>query len=108
MPSRCIFFFSALRAWSTLLSRTRTCTRAPFAVGSLGLLNGVGRCARTALARRVAEEGQKVHKGAQQAASAGKGPSKDPGDVTHFAPRPNRGLAVEMHGGARHRQPFLI
>src|SRR5262245_12115822 len=27
MPSRCIFFFSALRAWSTLLSRTRTCTR---------------------------------------------------------------------------------
>ena len=26
-PSRCIFFFSALRAWSTLLSRTRTCTR---------------------------------------------------------------------------------
>src|SRR5215472_4861217 len=25
-PSRCIFFFSALRAWSTLLSRTRTCT----------------------------------------------------------------------------------
>src|SRR5262249_20963246 len=27
MPSRCIFFLSALRAWSTLLSRTRTCTR---------------------------------------------------------------------------------
>src|SRR5271165_7069985 len=27
MPSRCIFFFSTLRAWSTLLSRTRTCTR---------------------------------------------------------------------------------
>src|SRR5882762_2230081 len=26
MPSRCIFFLSALRAWSTLLSRTRTCT----------------------------------------------------------------------------------
>jgi len=23
MPSRCIFFFSALRAWSTLLSRTK-------------------------------------------------------------------------------------
>src|SRR6478752_5291440 len=29
MPSRCIFFFSALRAWSTLLSRTSTCTLAP-------------------------------------------------------------------------------
>src|SRR6185312_12872456 len=29
MPSRCIFFLSALRAWSTLLSRTRTCTFAP-------------------------------------------------------------------------------
>src|ERR1700704_6118963 len=29
MPSRCIFFFSTLRAWSTLLSRTRTCTRCP-------------------------------------------------------------------------------
>src|SRR5882724_3660025 len=27
MPSRCIFFLSALRAWSTLLSRTRTCKR---------------------------------------------------------------------------------
>jgi hypothetical protein len=27
MPSRCIFFFSTLRAWSTLLSRTRTCMR---------------------------------------------------------------------------------
>jgi hypothetical protein len=27
MPSRCIFFFSTLRAWSTLLSRTKTCTR---------------------------------------------------------------------------------
>src|ERR1700722_18687519 len=27
--SRCIFFFSALRAWSTLLWRTRTCTRNP-------------------------------------------------------------------------------
>src|ERR1035437_6360569 len=27
MPSRCIFFFSTLRAWSTLLSRTSTCTR---------------------------------------------------------------------------------
>src|ERR1700761_4363819 len=26
MPSRCIFFFSARSAWSTLLSRTRTCT----------------------------------------------------------------------------------
>src|SRR5262249_19066101 len=25
-PSRCIFFFNALRAWSTLLSRTKTCT----------------------------------------------------------------------------------
>ncbi len=25
MPSRCIFFFKAFRAWSTLLSRTRTC-----------------------------------------------------------------------------------
>src|SRR5437660_2120429 len=30
MPSRCIFFLSALRAWSTLLSRTRTCTRRSF------------------------------------------------------------------------------
>src|SRR5262249_14703108 len=29
IPSRCIFFFSAFRAWSTLLSRTRTCTLAP-------------------------------------------------------------------------------
>ena len=29
-PSRCIFFFSTLRAWSTLLSRTRTCMRRPF------------------------------------------------------------------------------
>ena len=29
MPSRCIFFLSAFRAWSTLLSRTRTCTLAP-------------------------------------------------------------------------------
>src|SRR5262249_34592095 len=27
----CIFFFSALRAWSTLLSRTRTCTQRSFA-----------------------------------------------------------------------------
>src|SRR6266508_3719163 len=27
MPSRCILFFSTLRAWSTLLSRTRTCMR---------------------------------------------------------------------------------
>src|SRR5256886_9879054 len=27
MPSRCIFFFSTLRAWSTLLSRTKTFTR---------------------------------------------------------------------------------
>jgi hypothetical protein len=27
MPSRCIFFFSTLRAWSTLLSRAKTCTR---------------------------------------------------------------------------------
>jgi hypothetical protein len=26
-PSRCIFFFKTLRAWSILLSRTRTCTR---------------------------------------------------------------------------------
>jgi hypothetical protein len=25
MPSRCIFFFSARRAWSTSLSRTNTC-----------------------------------------------------------------------------------
>src|SRR6185295_4759412 len=30
MPSRCIFFLSAFRAWSTLLSRTRTCTLAPW------------------------------------------------------------------------------
>src|SRR3954469_22594516 len=35
MPSRCIFFFSALRAWSTLLSRTRTCTNAPLLVPGL-------------------------------------------------------------------------
>src|SRR6516225_7736918 len=29
-PSRCIFYFNALRAWSTLLSRTKTCTPIPF------------------------------------------------------------------------------
>src|SRR4051794_15312872 len=41
MPSRCIFFLSALRAWSTLLSRTRTCTRLSFC-GSWGRTeNGV-------------------------------------------------------------------
>jgi len=31
-----------LRAWSTLLSRTRTCTRAPFAVYSWDCLVGWG------------------------------------------------------------------
>src|SRR5690606_3094175 len=40
-PSRCIFFLRARRAWSTLLSRTRTCT----AVGSpfAGRANRFGR-----------------------------------------------------------------
>src|SRR3974377_39083 len=36
MPSRCIFFLSALRAWSTLLSRTRTCTLLPLAKDPAG------------------------------------------------------------------------
>src|SRR6516165_1272594 len=35
MPSRCIFFFSALRAWSTLLSRTKTCTWCSFSIKRL-------------------------------------------------------------------------
>jgi len=30
MPSRCIFFLRARSAWSTLLSRTSTCTLIPF------------------------------------------------------------------------------
>src|SRR5262249_27718960 len=30
-----IFFFSTLRAWSTLLSRTRTCTRRSFSIEQL-------------------------------------------------------------------------
>src|SRR5476651_2069488 len=36
MTSRCIFFFSAFRACSTLLSRTRTCTLAPSLVARTG------------------------------------------------------------------------
>jgi hypothetical protein len=41
MPSRCIFFFSALRAWSTLLSRTRTCTHPPFQERSVWCAGGM-------------------------------------------------------------------
>src|SRR5579862_6275927 len=63
MPSRCIFFFSALRAWSTLLSRTRTCTRAPLvAVRFAELHGGASVSARAAVARHVAEQRRKVHK----------------------------------------------
>src|SRR6516165_678373 len=35
-PSRCIFFFNALRAWSTLLSRTKTCTWSSFSKRLIG------------------------------------------------------------------------
>src|SRR5450631_1886561 len=60
MPSRCIFFLSALRAWSTLLSRTRTCTRAPWLfkgrvrVESPVILGLLSRAA-------IAEKGLRVH-----------------------------------------------
>src|SRR5450756_132245 len=61
MPSRCIFFLSALRAWSTLLSRTRTCTLAP------SLFRGrveVESPAITGLLSRaaIAEKGLRVHR----------------------------------------------
>src|ERR1035437_611959 len=61
MPSRCIFFLSAFRAWSTLLSRTRTCTLAP------SLFRGrveVESPAITGLLSRaaIAEKGLRVHR----------------------------------------------
>src|SRR5438477_6577862 len=40
MPSRCIFFFKTRRAWSTLLSRTRTCKECSFRLLPIG-----ARCA---------------------------------------------------------------
>jgi len=43
MPSRCIFFFSARRAWSTLLSRTETSTMGlPSSVWGAGNRSGSG------------------------------------------------------------------
>src|SRR5262249_25928027 len=39
--SRCILFFNALRAWSTVLSRTKTCTRYSFRFERPG--DGYGR-----------------------------------------------------------------
>src|SRR4029079_1196941 len=55
MPSRCIFFLSALTAWSTLLSRTRTCTLAPWLL--LGRVTAkapkTGALSRAALAEKA-------------------------------------------------------
>src|SRR5690606_30717014 len=43
MPSRCIFFFSARSAWSTLLSRTDTCTWFDAPLTRVDLLVGKNR-----------------------------------------------------------------
>src|ERR1700750_148591 len=42
MPSRCIFFFSALSAWSILLSRTMICKEGSWPVFEAGVDNRRG------------------------------------------------------------------
>src|SRR3979490_3568987 len=69
MPSRCIFFFSALRAWSTLLSRTRTCTRRSFCCGPVRIVDEAEPAdpppkrdrAGSRLVAHVAESSERVH-----------------------------------------------
>src|SRR5579885_3173633 len=99
MPSRCIFFLSALRAWSTLLSRTRTCTKHPLTVGQSGIwgLLATGKMASTQRqARGCIRSNLKcphatgVADGFLQALIA-----CHHSDVPHLAARPRRLLAVE-------------
>src|SRR5208282_1078238 len=114
MPSRCIFFFSALRAWSTLLSRTRTCTHPPHQcaqLSALGEWNGgasVHTCAT--LTRSLADMPDQVHKprrsGAGAASSASVG--RNPRYLPHLAAGAHRRLAVKMHGGAGNGEPGTI
>src|SRR5271154_526294 len=87
MPSRCIFFFSALRAWSTLLSRTRTCTRAPL------------QSVRGICWRRERERLRHLAAACSRTAPE-KLAGKHSGDVAHFAARAHHGLAVKVHRGA--------
>src|SRR5215831_16485450 len=116
MPSRCIFFFSAFRAWSTLLSRTRTCTLAP------SLL--LGRVKAKAPQFGGFESGGSSRKGVksplEHCKSAcrtailhmGRGVSlrqcsarPDPCHMTHLAARPRLALAIDMHRCAGDGQP---
>src|SRR5215468_3791466 len=120
MPSRCFFFLSALRAWSTLLSRTRTCTLAPklmfrrikakapqnggFESGGSsrkGLKSPFGRC-------RQAFSSAHYPIWEQGLALAGFLPGSarpDPRDVTHLASSAGVAFAVNVRGGAGHGQP---
>src|SRR3984885_15764791 len=111
MPWRCIFFFSALRAWSTLLSRTRTCTRAPFAVGSRELQASMAksRCRLGVACSRSEPESPPErpitgHFTRQTKGSLG----EDLGHVTHFAAGAHHGFAVKVHRGAGHGEEAPI
>src|SRR5208282_1428250 len=97
MPSRCIFFFSALRAWSTLLSRTRTCTHPPFkcaqssALGEWNSGASVDACAT--LPRSLAEWLAKVHQPRRVRPWRGSRSlsiGKDPRHVSHLAAAADR------------------
>src|SRR6185437_2057356 len=107
MPSRCIFFFSALRAWSTLLSRTRTCTHALFVCAKSVRSEWDwrrGRKRRRHLGALSTRMGDESPLGCGPAPSIG----QEARDVPHLAARAHRDLAVEVHGGARNGQPFSV
>src|SRR6202012_871719 len=96
MPSRCIFFFSALRAWSTLLSRTRTCTHPPCQCAEVSALGGNGK---GVWARSLRHLGALSTRGADESPPLPEGASKDDGADGLQAVGPHR-LAQSFSGSA--------